>query len=175
MDEQRLIDANNFPAKRLDPDECLCGRMYACGWNGVIHLIEDAHTIDPESLPIVQQLRTELAAARTAAFNLITAVEKLKTPRGKWVPFKSTHAGDIQYCSICGIGFAARTDFCPHCGADMRYYEEQDEEDEGDLNDRVNELGQSFLDGVQQALEWAKAKEGDSDESAQETAGKRLP
>lgn len=55
MDEQRLIDANNFPAKRLDPDECLCGRMYACGWNGVIHLIEDAHTIDPESLPIVQQ------------------------------------------------------------------------------------------------------------------------
>lgn len=70
MDEQRLIDANNFPAKRLDPDECLCGRMYACGWNGVIHLIEDAHTIDPESLPIVQQLRAELAqmkAERDAA------------------------------------------------------------------------------------------------------------
>lgn len=64
MDEQRLIDANNFPAKRLDPDECLCGRMYACGWNGVIHLIEDAHTIDPESLPIVQQLRAELAKVK---------------------------------------------------------------------------------------------------------------
>lgn len=37
----------------------------------------------------------------------------------RWVPFKSEHAGNIWYCSVCGIGFAAQTDFCPHCGAKM--------------------------------------------------------
>lgn len=29
-------------------------------------------------------------------------------------------AGDIQYCSACEIGNAAKSDFCPpHCGAIM--------------------------------------------------------
>lgn len=38
---------------------------------------------------------------------------------GRWVPFHSEVAGDIQYCSACEIGFAAKTDYCPHCGAKM--------------------------------------------------------
>ena len=38
---------------------------------------------------------------------------------GRWVPFHSEAAGDIQYCSACEIGFAAKTDYCPHCGAKM--------------------------------------------------------
>ena len=38
---------------------------------------------------------------------------------GRWIPFHSEAAGDIQYCSICGIGFDAKTDYCPHCGAKM--------------------------------------------------------
>ena len=40
--------------------------------------------------------------------------------RGRWIPFTSEAAGDIWYCSACGIGFAHHMDFCPHCGADMR-------------------------------------------------------
>lgn len=36
---------------------------------------------------------------------------------GQWMPFHSEAAGDIQYCSACEIGFAAKTDYCPHCGA----------------------------------------------------------
>lgn len=39
--------------------------------------------------------------------------------QGKWIPFKSTHAGDIWYCSACDIGFSEPMDFCPHCGARM--------------------------------------------------------
>ena len=39
--------------------------------------------------------------------------------QGRWIPFHSEAAGDIQYCSICGIGFDAKTDYCPHCGAKM--------------------------------------------------------
>ena len=38
---------------------------------------------------------------------------------GQWIPFHSEIAGDIQYCSACEIGFAAKTDYCPHCGAKM--------------------------------------------------------
>lgn len=38
---------------------------------------------------------------------------------GKWIPFHAEFAGDIQYCSVCEIGFAARTSYCPHCGARM--------------------------------------------------------
>ncbi len=37
----------------------------------------------------------------------------------KWIPFHSEAAGDIQYCSACDIGFDARMDYCPHCGARM--------------------------------------------------------
>ena len=37
----------------------------------------------------------------------------------RWVPFHSEAAGDIQYCEVCGIGFDAKTDYCPHCGAKM--------------------------------------------------------
>lgn len=39
---------------------------------------------------------------------------------GRWVPFHSEAAGDIQYCSVCEIGFDAKTVYCPNCGADMR-------------------------------------------------------
>ena len=38
---------------------------------------------------------------------------------GKWMPFHAEFAGDIQYCSVCEIGFAYRTSYCPHCGARM--------------------------------------------------------
>ena len=38
---------------------------------------------------------------------------------GRWMPFHSEAAGDIQYCSSCGIGFDAKTAYCPHCGAKM--------------------------------------------------------
>ena len=38
---------------------------------------------------------------------------------GEWVPFHAEFAGDIQYCSVCEIGFDGRTSYCPHCGAKM--------------------------------------------------------
>ena len=38
---------------------------------------------------------------------------------GRWIPFHSEAAGDIQYCSVCGIGFGAKTKYCPNCGKRM--------------------------------------------------------
>ena len=47
--------------------------------------------------------------------------EEISAPvvHGRWIPFYSEAAGDIQYCSICGIGFDAKMAYCPHCGAKM--------------------------------------------------------
>ena len=47
------------------------------------------------------------------------AADAAPVVHGRWVPFHSQAAGDIQYCSACEIGFAARMRFCPNCGAKM--------------------------------------------------------
>lgn len=48
-----------------------------------------------------------------------TGADVVPVVHGRWVPFHSEAAGDIQYCSACEIGFDAKTDYCPHCGAKM--------------------------------------------------------
>ena len=52
-------------------------------------------------------------------FYSIPAADVAPVVHGQWIPFHSEIAGDIQYCSACEIGFAAKTDYCPHCGAKM--------------------------------------------------------
>lgn len=51
--------------------------------------------------------------------NAIPAADVAPVVHGRWVLFHSEAAGDIQYCSACEIGFDAKTDYCPHCGAKM--------------------------------------------------------
>ena len=38
---------------------------------------------------------------------------------GHWISFRTEDAGDIQYCSACGIGSGAKTKYCPNCGKRM--------------------------------------------------------
>ena len=38
---------------------------------------------------------------------------------GRWLPFHSTAAGDIQYCSACEIGCTWKPNYCPSCGCRM--------------------------------------------------------
>lgn len=52
-------------------------------------------------------------------FYSIPAADVAPVVHGRWVPFHSEAAGDIQYCSACEIGFDAKTDYCPHFGAKM--------------------------------------------------------
>lgn len=47
------------------------------------------------------------------------AADVAEVVHAKWIPFHSEATGDIQYCSACDIGFDARMDYCPHCGARM--------------------------------------------------------
>ena len=49
----------------------------------------------------------------------IPATDVAPVRHGKWMPFHAEFAGDIQYCSVCEIGFSDRTSYCPHCGAVM--------------------------------------------------------
>ena len=52
-------------------------------------------------------------------FYRIPAADVAPVVHGRWIPFHSKISGDIQYCSACEIGFVAKADYCPHCGAMM--------------------------------------------------------
>lgn len=77
-------------------------------------------TIDPEALPIVRELRAELE--RVTAERDALAANSRPAVHGAWKTKKimiRTPAAKNYVCSVCGEdGF--NTNFCPHCGADMR-------------------------------------------------------
>ena len=47
------------------------------------------------------------------------AADVAQVRHGRWLPFHSTAAGDIQYCSACEIGCTWKPNYCPNCGAKM--------------------------------------------------------
>lgn len=47
------------------------------------------------------------------------AADVASVRHGQWLPFHSTAAGDIQYCSACEIGCTWKPNYCPNCGAKM--------------------------------------------------------
>lgn len=49
----------------------------------------------------------------------LPAADVAPVVHGRWMPFHSKTAGDMQYCSACKIGFDAKTNYCPCCGAKM--------------------------------------------------------
>ena len=54
-----------------------------------------------------------------AAILKIPAADVAPVRHGRWLPFHSTAAGDIQYCSACEIGCTWKPNYCPNCGAIM--------------------------------------------------------
>lgn len=66
-----------------------------------------------------QEISYLLAAKVLLKVSDAPAADVAPVRHGKWMPFHAEFAGDIQYCSICEIGFADRTSYCPHCGAVM--------------------------------------------------------
>lgn len=78
MAEQRLIDANALYEDWLENGE----NEYVHDTNSFLSSLDDAHTIDPETLPIVRQLREELARVtveRDAAVKDINLVRACAT------------------------------------------------------------------------------------------------
>ena len=53
------------------------------------------------------------------ALNAVPNADVAPVRHGRWLPFHSTAAGDIQYCSACEIGCTWKPNYCPNCGAKM--------------------------------------------------------
>ena len=72
---------------------------------------------------IIELLRTAEHNAKVSQEWVNQQAKNLKdwkpVVHGRWRPFHSRTAGDMQYCSVCKIGFDAKTDYCPRCGAKM--------------------------------------------------------
>lgn len=68
---------------------------------------------------VVWGRHTGLAICIASEIADIPAADVAPVVHARWIPFHSETAGDIQYCSNCKIGNAAKSDFCPHCGAIM--------------------------------------------------------
>ena len=100
MAEQRLIDANALREDWLENGE----NEYVYDTNSFLESLDDAPTIDPEALPIVRQLRAELA--------LITHQRDVY----KSVFERITAHGD---CNDCGK--VKECQFAPKWGEDTRY------------------------------------------------------
>lgn len=136
MAEQRLIDANKEVIRAYED----IPEPYS---DVLISFLRGCETIDPESLPIVQQLRAEL--------------ERVKAERDAAVSDLKTIC-DCDYCE--GGCVSTEEECCMFC------------EVEGCLC-------RGCIGGVNWTWRGLQKvdckKEGDPDESAQETAGKRLP
>ncbi len=82
-----------------------------------------------EAIRAVQLSYGNYEATRKAIFEL-PAADVAPVRHGKWMPFHAEFAGDIQYCSVCEIGFSDRTAYCPHCGAVMDGWRKEAAENE---------------------------------------------
>lgn len=107
MAEQRLIDATSL--KILFEHEYRHNKQFKQSsaykaWQGAIQLLYDQPTIDQETIPLVRQLREELA--------LITHQRDVY----KSVFERITAHGD---CNDCGK--VKECQFAPKCGEDTRY------------------------------------------------------
>ena len=110
--EQRLIDANALREDWLENGE----NEYVYDTNSFLESLDDAPTIDPETIPIVRQLRAELArvtAERDAA------VDDLAFAVNKYRLFTT----DINLCCLCKFDFPPagkneQTYECPGCYGD---------------------------------------------------------
>ena len=80
------------------------------------HILEYSRIVSEN---FTQEAVTATYVMALAALRGPTREQVEKVWRGEWKPFRSTHAGTIQYCFRCGIGNPHRTEFCPHCGAPM--------------------------------------------------------
>lgn len=77
---------------------------------------------------VVWGRHTGLAICIASEIAEIPAADVAPVVHARWMPFHSDVAGDIQYCTACGVGFGAKTDYCPHCGARMGGSDDADAE-----------------------------------------------
>ena len=80
-----------------------CRDISACEWNHIASPVSWADAYEQFAEDIEELQTADVAPVR----------------HGRWLPFHSTAAGDIQYCSACEIGCTWKPNYCPNCGAKM--------------------------------------------------------
>ena len=110
----RLIDADAL----LDKQECLFMKRHILFHGVTAYTIESAPTIAPETLPIVQELRKELE--RMTAERDALAANSRPVVYGEWEEIRDPYGKIEGWLCKCGNESKSKTNFCPHCGADMR-------------------------------------------------------
>lgn len=110
----RPIDADSLMRRLQKKKSTFFDRKQTEGFNDAImrvrSMVHSEKTVDPESLPIVQQLRKQLADVRPVAY-------------GEWASL----GGDEWCCTNCGHVISTEGSwerpckkYCEECGADMR-------------------------------------------------------
>ena len=82
-----------------------------------IEAIDAVFPVDPTMSEYVRGITCGAALAKTYIKQLPSA--QPERPKGKWV--EKPHVYGVAYCSLCDYELHTNdTNFCPHCGADMR-------------------------------------------------------
>ena len=68
---------------------------------------------------LMKLMQDGCSAKNLQSISDMPAADVAPVRHGRWVPFHSSHAGEIQYCSVCDIGCTWKPDYCPNCGAKM--------------------------------------------------------
>ena len=100
---EELMLAMNAGARAIENTRRYHGTVYS----------KDVFSETPQEIPYL------LAAKVLREVSDASAADVAPVVHGRWIPFHNEIAGDIQYCSSCEIGFAAKTNCCPNCGAIM--------------------------------------------------------
>lgn len=80
MAEQRLIDANNLGVEKASMVSE--HRMFVYGWNSALQTVKDTSpTIDPETLPLVKELREKLKPVKKKQEGWIVTTQYTKEQR----------------------------------------------------------------------------------------------
>ena len=103
-------------------------RYTICGFEGVLALIDNAPTVKFSLLP-ADETKDE-AYMRGYEKGKIEGLLKAR-PKGEWIkqPYKSYELktsegisiGEFTKCPKCFFDKARGSNYCPNCGADMRY------------------------------------------------------
>ncbi len=85
----------------------------------ILNFVEETETIDPETLPIVQELREQLEKVTSERDELKKNVRPVV--RGEWEAITDPY-GNIEgwIHKECGRTTEEASAYCPTCGADMR-------------------------------------------------------
>lgn len=102
MNEMRLIDANNLGIGEANPD-LFERRDYAFGWNSALQAITNASpTIDPETLPIVRELRDENIKSECRADALMAKILVLEEQLKQVTAERDKAISQLHgYCLAC--------------------------------------------------------------------------